>query len=110
MTTDETSTRIRRIRTEFCHDDNSEFARRIGKSHQHASALCSGKSKAGTQTLALILRAFPTVRAEWLYFGTGKMSDTTPAPAATASAIYADIADTFTHLAQQFSRLALCDK
>lgn len=46
------------------------FADRIGKSHQHVSALCSGKTKAGRSTLELLLHAFPTVRPEWLYVGT----------------------------------------
>lgn len=110
MTTNDTSLsrRIAQIRRELCHDDNTEFARRLGKSRQHTSALCNGKSNAGKQTLDLILSSFPTVSRQWLYFGDGSMLTSAPAPASTPAQLYADIADTYAHLAHLFSRLAVC--
>lgn len=100
--------RIAQLRRELCHDDNTEFARRLGKSRQHVSSLCTGKTKAGKQTLELILSAFPNVSREWLYFGDGAMLDAAPAPPASTSELCADIADTYAHLSYLFSRLALC--
>lgn len=109
-TSDLLTSRIRRIRRELCDDDNGEFARRIGKSHQHASALCNGKSRAGVQTLETLLSAFPTLRPEWLYFGDGAMLTEEPVKDCDTATLYADISDTFTHLAQLFGRLAVCVK
>lgn len=100
--------RVAQIRTELCDDNNTEFARRLGKSRQHVSALCNGKSKVGKQTLELLLSAFPSVSREWLYFGEGSMLTSAPASTATPAQLYADIADNFAHLAQLFSRLAVC--
>ena len=109
MNTDELITRrIAQIRREICNGNNALFANRIGKSRQHASALCSGKSKAGKLTLELILAAFPTVNREWLYFGTDQMLDAAPFAPLTDSNIYADIADTFAHLSHLYSQLSLC--
>lgn len=102
--------RIRSVRRELCNDSNTDFAQQIGKSRQHASALCNGSSPAGRHSLELILRAFPNVRREWLYFGTGQMTAELPASNATTAELYADIADTFAHLAAQFNRLSLCNK
>lgn len=107
--TDQLSRRINRIRQELCHGDNNDFARRIGKSHQHASALCSGKSRAGSQTLDLLVRTFPTVNREWLYFGTGTMFDAQQPTQRTKGDILADIADTLAHLSYLFNTLATCD-
>lgn len=109
-TTEQLTRRINAIRMELCHGDTNEFAARIGKSHQHVSALCSGKTKAGRSTLELLLHAFPTVRPEWLYVGTGPMLIDTPATEATQSALYADIAETLNHLSNLFAKLASCAK
>lgn len=100
--------RVAQIRTELCDNDNTEFARRLGKSRQHVSALCCGKTKIGKQTLELLLTAFPNVSREWLYFGEGSMLTSVPASASTPAQLYADIADNYAHLAQLFSRLAVC--
>lgn len=110
MTTNDTSLsrRIAQIRRELCNDDNTEFARRLGKSRQYTSALCNGRSQAGKQTLDLILSALPMVNRQWLYFGDGSMLTSAPAPASTSAQLYADIADTYAHLAHLFSRLAVC--
>lgn len=109
MTTDELLTkRIRQIRRELCADDNSAFALRLGKSRQHASALCCGKSHAGKQTLDQLLSSFPSVSRDWLYFGTGPMLATTPTPSASVSDLLADLADTFAHLSHLYSQLSLC--
>lgn len=111
MTDNEQQTRrIMQIRKELCNDSNTEFARRIGKSHQHASALCNGKVQAGKQTLELLLMAFPNVSREWLYFGTGTMLRTVPDYHGSVTDICNDIADTYSHLAQLFNRLSLCVK
>lgn len=108
MTNNDTiARRIRQIRHELCHNDNTEFARHIGKSRQHASALCSGKSAAGRRSLDLILQAFPNVNPEWLLLGNGTMLSDTPTTH-NAADIYADIADHFSHLSHLFNRLASC--
>lgn len=104
-----TARRIRQVRLELCNNDNTQFAHRIGKSRQHASALCNGKIGIGKQTLELILQAFPVVNREWLYFGNGSMlneqADATPV---SQPDIYADIADTLAHLSHLFNALSLC--
>lgn len=82
--------RIRRIRLELCEGNNTLFASRLGKSRQHVSALCSGKSHAGRSTLDGILKAFPTLSREWLYFGN------------------ADIADHLAQLSELFNALSSC--
>ena len=107
MTT--TAQRIKMIREELCHGDNGVFARRIGKSKQHASALCIGSTRAGNATLELLLDTFPQVSREWLYFGTGAMLDYSRTPSTdTLPDILGDIASHLTFLLNDINRLASC--
>lgn len=107
-TTDDIARRIALVRRLLCDNSNTLFAARLGKSRQHVSALCHGKSHAGKQTLDLILAAFPTVRREWLYFGHGSMLTNTTEAASNAASIFSDISDTLSILAHHFQRLASC--
>lgn len=101
--------RIRRIRLELCEGNNALFASRLGKSRQHISALCSGKSHAGRSTLDGILKAFPTLSREWLYFGNGDMlTDAPTPPSAPVAETLADIADHLAQLSELFNALSSC--
>ena len=99
--------RIAAVRDELC-ESNRDFARRIGKTPQHTSALCLGKTTAATSTLELILAAFPQVSRSWLYFGEGAML-TDYRRAAAPGDLLRDIADTLSHLAVKLNQYAsLC--
>ena len=69
----EIGSRINQIRLILCAGKNDEFAAKIGKSWQYASALCNGRKQAGKGMLEEILKAFPKVSRTWLYFGEGEM-------------------------------------
>lgn len=65
--------RIKKIRSVFCDNSNANFAKMIGKSPHYASQLCTGASKPGRNMLDTILRVFPSVSRQWLFFGDGDM-------------------------------------
>lgn len=65
--------RVNQIRLILCDGKNDEFAAKIGKKKQYASAICNGQKQAGKGTLEAILTAFPNVSRSWLYFGEGEM-------------------------------------
>lgn len=65
--------RIKKIRSVFCDNSNANFAKKIGKSPHYASQLCTGASKPGRNMLDTILRVFPSVSRQWLFFGDGDM-------------------------------------
>lgn len=65
--------RVNQIRLILCDGKNNEFAAKIGKKKQYASAICNGQKQAGKGTLEAILTAFPEVSRSWLYFGEGEM-------------------------------------
>ena len=65
--------RIKKIREVFCHNSNTEFSKKIGKSPHYASQLCTGSSKPGRNMLDIILGVFPSVSRQWLFFGDGDM-------------------------------------
>ena len=65
--------RVAKIRTDFCDDNNTLFAERLGMSKQTASGLCNGTKSVGKQTIEKILAAFPQVSRSWLVVGEGNM-------------------------------------
>jgi plasmid maintenance system antidote protein VapI len=69
----EIGSRINQIRLNLCGGKNDEFAAKIGKSWQYASAICNGRKQVGKGMLEEILKAFPQVSRTWLYFGEGEM-------------------------------------
>ena len=62
----------------------SDFADSIGISRAAVSHLLSGRNKPGFDVISRIIHEFPTLSAEWLIAGTGKMyrGGTTESPAA----------------------------
>ena len=51
----------------------TDFADRIGISRAAVSHLLSGRNKPGFDVISRIIHEFPTLSAEWLIAGTGKM-------------------------------------
>ena len=51
----------------------TDFADRIGISRAAVSHLLSGRNKPGCDVISRIIHEFPTLSAEWLIAGTGKM-------------------------------------
>ena len=51
----------------------SQFADHVGLQHQTASNYVKGKQKPDAEKVALILKSFDEISAEWLILGTGDM-------------------------------------
>ncbi|MBO7544628.1 MAG: helix-turn-helix transcriptional regulator [Bacteroidales bacterium] len=51
----------------------TDFADRIGISRAAVSHILSGRNKPGFDIISKIVHQFPTLSAEWLIAGTGKM-------------------------------------
>lgn len=51
----------------------TDFADRIGISRAAVSHILSGRNKPGFDIISRIVHQFPTLSAEWLIAGTGKM-------------------------------------
>ena len=105
MKSDNYAPRIAAIRRELCHCNNREFAKRIGTSPQHASALCIGTTQAALGTLDLILNAFPELNRDWLFFGEGNMLNSGSALGQNYPPTPSDIARILRQLADQLDTL-----
>lgn len=65
--------RIEKIRQFYCNGNNADFAIKLGFSKQYASGLCTAGERITERTLEKILKIFPDVSRQWLYFGDGDM-------------------------------------
>lgn len=71
--TETINSRIAKIRTKYCSNSNTLFAKKMDLSKQTTSNLCSDGTSVGAKTINRILTAFPQVSRTWLVLGEGPM-------------------------------------
>lgn len=84
----EISVRLTQIRVTFCNNKTRTFAQKTGINESMLANYCSGLRVPGKKTLEKILSTFPTINADWLLMGKGKMlrnADGTPSTSTPAS-------------------------
>ena len=60
----------------------AQFADRIKIGKANISHVLAGRNKPGYDFITAIMSSFPQLNINWLFFGTGKMYDTSPSPLA----------------------------
>ena len=67
------SERIAKIRSLYFKNKYEDFAIKLEVSVKYASGLCNKKEVITEKTLEKILKTFPEISRNWLYFGEGEM-------------------------------------
>lgn len=70
------SSRIKKIREEFCNDSNIDFANALGVSRQYANNLVTDGKSIGNKVIDNILSKFPAINPVWLKMGVEPMLNT----------------------------------
>lgn len=67
------NSRIKKIRTEFFNDSNTEFAKALNKSTQYTSNLTSDGKSVGKNVIESLTSIIPNLNVTWLLTGEGDM-------------------------------------